>query len=509
MPDEEAQRAEDMKTVPKRMGSRARRSRTGRGAIRGVSFAAVMCIVAATLCAAPVQFVCDEPEAQVTAHCATDDSMIETGRTVNNLGNGKWACTLYLAGGSQYRVTVEKGGSRATGPTSVLVVSDQRLSMEYIFRHSTMPIGGIQLPRAQRPEQPVDPPPGRSDGWVRKAAIGVIILSVAGIFSMLMLSATTKGCQRTPLARPPPVPTWPRLPVARPEGWPEAISRENPHILPLRRLATGGLASVFLVRDTHHGDMPVALKTLHEQFCMVEEEDLKSRFLDEPAILRHLGSTGFVPSVVDASQPTVVRPWFEMEYLEAMESLRHRFRRGGGRRMTYDQALPVMREILRGVLSLHAHDVLHRDLSPENVMVTMTSPLAIRIIDFGGAKFGRRAFSREQYYHNMTRPGQQIGKVRYTAPEVWRHGIQQADAMSDGYSLAVIFWEMLTGLPPFNGTRIDEVRQKQIHSSVSASMLLEANVPLRLARTLCALLSADQKKRPSLEELAQDEGIWR
>jgi serine/threonine-protein kinase len=97
----------------------------------------------------------------------------------------------------------------------------------------------------------------------------------------------------------------------------------------------------------------------------------------------------------------------------------------------------------------HAHRItIHRDLSPENIMVLPDG--SIRIFDFGLAKL-------DDEFKNLTMVGANLGKMKYMAPEQELNAAD-VDHRADLYSLGVIFFEMLTGGVPLPGQRITELR---------------------------------------------------
>ena len=272
--------------------------------------------------------------------------------------------------------------------------------------------------------------------------------------------------------------------LTRPEDWPNEITWTYQYLVPIGKIASGGLATVYLIQDKRYGGAYLALKLLHEQFCLDDEVDLKLRFLDEPAIMQHLAGTGYVPAIFDKSESNFSRPWFELEYLDEMLPMRRMVGGKAHNRIETAWLLPVMLNVTRAVRAIHHCGVVHRDLSPENIMLSFSGTANVKIIDFGGAKYRRKTFSRDDFFHNVTIPGQQIGKVHYTAPELWRDGIQTADFRSDGYSIAVSFWEMTTGQPPFAGDVAGQVRQFQAKGVGIAGSFVQTRRAIGCGRSL-------------------------
>jgi serine/threonine-protein kinase len=99
-------------------------------------------------------------------------------------------------------------------------------------------------------------------------------------------------------------------------------------------------------------------------------------------------------------------------------------------------ALHVAREVARALAYAHRAGVVHRDIAPDNVMVTFDGE--VRLIDFGIARAGTDA--------SLTAPGSFVGRYAYTAPEVLQG--QRADPRADIYALGILLWELLTGQAP-------------------------------------------------------------
>jgi eukaryotic-like serine/threonine-protein kinase len=206
-----------------------------------------------------------------------------------------------------------------------------------------------------------------------------------------------------------------------------------------KELGRGGMGEVYLVKDLTT-DQEVALKTLHAQY--VHNKHAMARFVREVNTAHQLNHPGIV-KIFDARQ------WqdslfYTMEYVEG-KSLRHWLNQRGKL-----QLASVVRVLCLVADALgHAHHItIHRDLSPENIMVLKDG--SIRILDFGLAKL-------EDKYKDLTMVGMNIGKLAYIAPE------QQVDAAhvdhrADIYPLGVMFFELLAGQRPKPGQKITEFR---------------------------------------------------
>jgi serine/threonine-protein kinase len=197
-------------------------------------------------------------------------------------------------------------------------------------------------------------------------------------------------------------------------------------------IARSGMATIFKGID-HKTERTVAVKVPHLQFesdpgfytRFQREEEIGAR-LNHPYIMR-----------VEAV-PEKGRPYLVMEYLEG-QTLGNFMR--AVRPLPVDDAMKIASRISEALIYLHEHDVVHRDLKPDNVMICNDG--SIRIMDFGIAKSGvgrRLTFSGFQ-------PA--MGTPDYMAPEQVKG--KRGDARTDIYSLGAILYEMLTGHSPFEG----------------------------------------------------------
>ncbi len=195
-----------------------------------------------------------------------------------------------------------------------------------------------------------------------------------------------------------------------------------------RELGRGGMATVYLAHDLKH-DRPVALKLLHPEIAAAlgserfQQEILLAARLQHPHIL----------SVHDSGE-AAGELWFTMPFVEG-ESLRDRLARE--HQLPVEDALRIARETADALDYAHRHGVIHRDVKPENIMLTGNHAL---VADFGIA----RALDAET---RLTNIGIAVGTPAYMSPEQ-ASGARDLDPSSDVYSLASVLYEMLTGEPP-------------------------------------------------------------
>jgi tRNA A-37 threonylcarbamoyl transferase component Bud32 len=440
-----------------------------------------------------VVFVTDERDALVSASARGEPAHVMY--ATEPASGGKWKCRMPLTDGKAYVIEVTSGGLRASGNVSIVPYAEMP-ELNYLFSLNQRQNGYVSR-KVDAGTVSTLRELGEAGGEEGNDFSWILLVLVLGLAMLLSLSFIIWFARRVS----------PNLyevgitAIPPPDEWPLEIRESFPYLTPVGKLASGGLASVYLVQDARYGGSYLALKVLHEQFCKDGDIDLKARFLDEPTIMRHLSVTGYVPQVYGCCNARFVRPWFEMEYLDGMVSLRQVVGRKAQQPLDKSWAIPVIFVVTRAMRSIHAVGAIHRDLSPENVMLSLNGGIQIKIIDFGGAKFRGRTFSRNDFFHSITIPGQQMGKIHYTAPELWKEGIQAADFRSDGYSIAVMFWEIVMGQPPFAGKIAGQIRQNQAHGRFSPAALTREGVPVNVASLICAMLSPERDRRPSMEML--------
>ena len=209
----------------------------------------------------------------------------------------------------------------------------------------------------------------------------------------------------------------------------------------LARLASGGMAAVYVARAQGVAGFErlVAIKVLHPH--LAHEQEFITMFLDEARLAARIRHPNVVPTI-DISDTQDAGYYLVMEYIEGDHLgalLQQAYE--AGTRLPPPVALRIIVDALAGLAAAHDADrreraplnLVHRDVSPHNVMVG-TDGVA-RITDFGVAKAEVRL--------STTREGQFKGKLAYMAPEHASTG--EADQRSDLFSMGIILWECLTG----------------------------------------------------------------
>ena len=225
-----------------------------------------------------------------------------------------------------------------------------------------------------------------------------------------------------------------------------------------RELGQGGMAVVFLAQDLKHRRR-VAIKLLRPELSAVLGSD---RFLREIEIAAALQHPHILP-LYDSGQAGGLL-YYVMPFAEG-ESLRQRLARE--QQLPLDHALQITREVGSALQYAHEHGVVHRDIKPDNIMLSGGQAV---VADFGIAR-ALEAASPEQ----LTQTGMAVGTPQYMSPEQAAAGT--VDGRSDQYSLACTLYEMLIGEPPFTGPSANAVIARHSLEPVPSLRVVRQAVP--------------------------------
>ncbi|MCC7062009.1 MAG: protein kinase [Planctomycetes bacterium] len=245
--------------------------------------------------------------------------------------------------------------------------------------------------------------------------------------------------------------------------------------VPVRLIATGGMGEVYLARHRELGT-EVAIKLL-PAMPLEAASAVRERFAREARLTAKVQHPGVVK--VLASDVAGDRPYLVLELVFG-ETLRQRLARGP---MSIAEAARAAAATADVLAAAHAEGVLHRDIKPDNVMLSNDG--SVRVLDFGIA----RAMSDEA---PLTRTGEILGTPEYMAPEQLLFGPEATDARTDVHALGVLLYELLTQRSPVHGANLFQAL-KLVESLVPpAPSSLRAEVPKALDEVVLRAL----QKRP-------------
>lgn len=243
------------------------------------------------------------------------------------------------------------------------------------------------------------------------------------------------------------------------------------------RIARGGMATVYLALDIRL-DRTVALKVMHRS--LAEDPAFVRRFIGEAKSVASLSHPNVVHVFDQGTDNDVV--YLSMEYVPG-RTLRDILRERG--RLPAREALELLIPVLAALGAAHQAGLVHRDVKPENVL--MTDDGRVKVVDFGLA----RAIEAT----NQTRTGVMIGTIGYMAPEQVTTGA--ADVRSDVYAAGIMLFELVTGQQPYDGETPMSVAYRHVHDTVPAPSSVTPEVP-PLVDTLVAHATArEPQDRPA------------
>jgi len=256
----------------------------------------------------------------------------------------------------------------------------------------------------------------------------------------------------------------------------------------VRLLGEGGFGEVYEAENPFL-QRRAAIKVLHTG--MVQEPELVRRFLNEARAASAIRHPNII-EVFDAGVTPAGEPYILMEFLEG-DSLQKLLLQGG--RMPLRTVQEIARQAGSALSAAHAAGIVHRDLKPENLFVipdtSMPLGLRVKVLDFGIAKVKHR---EDQVSTMKTQAGLLMGSPSYMSPEQCRDS-SDVDLRSDVYSLAIIVYEMLAGVPPFASKSATEMLVLQITADPPPLRPQVPDLPDYVEQTVMRALAKDREDR--------------
>src|SRR5690606_15766067 len=256
----------------------------------------------------------------------------------------------------------------------------------------------------------------------------------------------------------------------------------------------GGMARLYEAEHLRV-DARYAIKVIHDELS--REPDLLARFEREAHAAGRIRSDHVV-RLVDVLRTQDERPCLVTELLEG-EDLQARLDRVG--KLSVAEALPIARQICRGVAAAHAVGIVHRDLKPSNVFLCKSdgAPL-VKIFDFGVAKM--------EDDEKLTRTGAVMGTIMYMSPEQARNA-SQAGPIADVYSIGAILYHMLVGQPPYGNLPAVSRFALVLHEEPARPRSLDPSIPEGVEAVIQHAMARDTATRiASVDELERQLAIF-
>lgn len=243
-----------------------------------------------------------------------------------------------------------------------------------------------------------------------------------------------------------------------------------------REVGTGGMGVIYRARDLQVGSL-VALKVLR----LTGKNDA-SRFSREASLLAQISHPGVVRYLAHGITENEEH-YLAMEWLNGGTLAARLAKRG----LTLRESVRMLGAVAEALAAVHAHGVVHRDITPRNLMFEAVDSDRIKVVDFGIARRGENL--------DLTKAGVVIGSPGYMSPEQAR-GEQVLDARADVFSLGCILYQCLTGRPPFVGDPV-AVRIKVLMGDPVGVRELNGEVSIQLEELVRRMLAKDPALRPS------------
>ncbi len=290
-----------------------------------------------------------------------------------------------------------------------------------------------------------------------------------------------------------------------------------------RLIGRGGMGAVYEAVHQYLGRR-AALKVLHAQFTQAPE--LTARFVNE-ARAANVVQHPSVVSVFEIGQLADGTRYILMEYLDGPRlSQRIRELAQAEGEPPADQAnaaagpvssrvlvsVRLVRQLASALRALHEKGVIHRDLKPDNILIVKDPEASggerAKLLDFGIAKFlsepgqlGESPFPGVPAYVK-TALGALLGTPMYMGPEQWR-GKGNVDCRTDIYSLGCIFFELLTGRPPYSASAIPHLMQMHVFQKPPQGLFSRPEIPSQLAELVQRMMAKEPAERPTTAEVEE------
>ncbi|MHC5055234.1 MAG: protein kinase domain-containing protein [Planctomycetota bacterium] len=256
----------------------------------------------------------------------------------------------------------------------------------------------------------------------------------------------------------------------------------------ISKLGQGGMGAVYRAKQTESGRL-VALKILPPSLA---NEGLVARFKREAEITAKLDHANIVRCVEFGFDKRRKCHFCALELVEG-EDLAKRIAREGS--LAEAEAVSVTRQVADALQHAFQNGLIHRDVKPENIMVTPDG--TAKLLDLGLARAASAEATR------LTQTGMFVVSAYYASPEQ-ALGEKELDTRSDIYSLGCTLYHMLTGKPPFGGTTVMQILQKHVSDKLPWPADVDPDIPQGLCRVIARMMakSPDDRYQTPLHVLA-------
>ena len=212
----------------------------------------------------------------------------------------------------------------------------------------------------------------------------------------------------------------------------------------LQVIGEGGMGTVYMADQSKPVERRVAVKIIK---AGMDTKQVIARFAAEQQALALMDHPN-IAKVLDAGTTETGRPYFVMELVKGIPITKY----CDDKHFTLRERLGLMVDVCNAIQHAHQKGIIHRDIKPSNVLVTQYDGKPVpKVIDFGVAKATAQRLTEKTMF---TEFGAVVGTLEYMSPEQAELNQLDVDTRSDVYSLGVLFYELLTGSTPLDGTKL-------------------------------------------------------
>jgi serine/threonine protein kinase len=267
----------------------------------------------------------------------------------------------------------------------------------------------------------------------------------------------------------------------------------------LQEIGEGGFGIVYMAEQIEPVRRKVALKIIRPG---MDSREVVARFEAERQALAIMDHPN-VAKVLDAGTTDSGRPYFVMDLIKGVPLTEYCDRKN----LDMHQRLDLFVQVCRAVQHAHQKGIIHRDIKPRNVLVTMNDGRGVpKVIDFGIAKALNQQLTEKTLF---TRYGQMVGTPAYMSPEQAEMSELDVDTRSDVYSLGVLLYELLTGTTPFEEERLRSAGYKEMQRIIVEEEPVQPSKRLSTMGGALPGVSSHRSVEPAkLQQLLRGELDW-
>lgn len=281
------------------------------------------------------------------------------------------------------------------------------------------------------------------------------------------------------------------------------IGRTVSHYHILSELGAGAMGIVYLAEDTRL-KRHVAIKMLTTEYLERANQN-HSRLLREALAISQINHPN-IATIYDLGETADGQPFIAMEYIEGetlADILKHK-------RLSVSRSVEIIAAVASALSEAHSKGIIHRDIKPSNIIINKRGD--VKVLDFGlakqieGFKGIKAPDSVQGYGETQTREGIVVGTPLYLSPEQALGG--PIDQRSDIFSLGSVFYECLTGQPPFQAPSMIEICAKILRDEPPPPSQLNTAVKSVIDRIVLKALAKDSSQRyQTAKEFGKDLGL--